>query len=64
MSIDLLQKMRKINRLLQRIGSERVMFMDICKVISDVVSSNSVIISNRNKILGIKNKFISGLIIG
>ncbi|ONI40942.1 transcriptional repressor CodY [Candidatus Epulonipiscium fishelsonii] len=62
MSIDLLQKMRKINRLLQRIGSERVMFKDICKVISDVVASNTVIISNKSKVLGIENKFISGLI--
>lgn len=55
MSIDLLQKMRKVNRLLQRIGSDRVVFTDVCKVLSDVVASNIVVISNNAKVLGVFN---------
>lgn len=55
MSIDLLQKTRKFNRLLQRIGSDRVVFTDVCKVLSDVVSSNIVVIGNNAKVLGVFN---------
>ncbi len=55
MSIDLLQKMRKFNRLLQRIGSDRVIFTDVCKVLSDVAASNIVVISNNAKVLGVFN---------
>ncbi|HHX59574.1 MAG TPA: GTP-sensing pleiotropic transcriptional regulator CodY [Epulopiscium sp.] len=55
MSIDLLQKMRKFNRLLQRVGSDRVVFTDICKVLSDVTASNIVVIGNNAKVLGIFN---------
>lgn len=56
MSIDLMQKMRKFNRLLQRIGSDRVEFEDVCKVLSDVVESNTVVVSSNAKVLGIFNK--------
>ncbi|MGL6174292.1 MAG: GTP-sensing pleiotropic transcriptional regulator CodY [Cellulosilyticaceae bacterium] len=62
MSIDLLQKMRKVNRLLQRVGSDRVVFSDICEVISDVIQSNVVVISNKSKVLGINNIFANDLI--
>ncbi len=55
MSIDLLQKMRKFNRLLQRVGSDRVVFTDICKVLSDVVASNIVVVSSNAKVLGVFN---------
>lgn len=55
MSVDLLQKMRKVNRLLQRVGSDRVVFTDICKVLSDVVASNVVVIGGKAKVLGIYN---------
>lgn len=55
MSIDLLQKMRKFNRLLQRIGSDRVIFTDVCKVLSDVAASNIVVVSNNAKVLGVFN---------
>lgn len=56
MSIDLLQKTRKINRLLQRIGSDRVVFTDVCQVLSDVTDSNIVVINNDSKVLGVFNK--------
>ncbi|MEG0012653.1 MAG: GTP-sensing pleiotropic transcriptional regulator CodY [Cellulosilyticaceae bacterium] len=62
MSIDLLQKMRKVNRLLQRVGSDRVVFSDICEVISDVIQSNVVVISSKSKVLGINNIFANDLI--
>ena len=62
MAIELLQKMRKVNRLLQRVGSDRVIFGDICEVISDVVSSNVLVISNKSKVLGIHNVFANDLV--
>ena len=62
MSMDLLQKMRKVNRLLQRVGSDRVIFSDICEVISDVIDSNVVVISSKGKVLGINNLFVNDLV--
>jgi transcriptional pleiotropic repressor len=62
MSVELLQKMRKVNRLLQRVGSDRVIFSDICEVISDVVESNVIVISNKSKVLGIHNMFANDLV--
>ncbi|WP_058485147.1 GTP-sensing pleiotropic transcriptional regulator CodY [Defluviitalea phaphyphila] len=53
MSVELLEKTRKVNRLLQHSGSDPVIFNDICKVLSEVLSSNSLIISKKGKILGI-----------
>lgn len=52
MSQELLQKMRKVNRLLQRFGSDRVIFSDICEVISDVTKSNALVIGYKSKLLG------------
>ncbi|OOB79601.1 MAG: transcriptional repressor CodY [Epulopiscium sp. Nuni2H_MBin001] len=62
MSVELLQKMRKVNRLLQRIGSDRVIFSEICEVISDVLYSNTVVLSAKGKVLGINTLFINDLI--
>ncbi|MDF2612504.1 MAG: codY [Clostridia bacterium] len=55
MSQELLQKMRKVNRLLQRFGSDRVIFSDICEVISDVAKSNAMVVSSKSKILGVNS---------
>ena len=55
MSTDLLQKTRKFNRLLQRIGSDRVVFTDVCQVLSDVVESNIVVVNGKAKVLGVFN---------
>lgn len=52
MSMELLEKTRKVNRLLQRSGSDPVIFSDICKVLSEVLYSNSLIVSKKGKILG------------
>ncbi|MDU7538045.1 MAG: GTP-sensing pleiotropic transcriptional regulator CodY, partial [Peptostreptococcaceae bacterium] len=54
--------MRKVNRLLQRVGSDRVIFSDICEVISDVVQSNVLVISNKSKVLGIHNLFANDIV--
>jgi len=53
MSIELLEKTRKLNRLLQRSGSDPVIFNDICKVLSEVLSSNTMIVSKKGKFLGV-----------
>ena len=53
MSVQLLDKTRKINRLLQRAESQRVIFNDICEVLSDILESNTLVISKKGKILGV-----------
>ncbi|NLK20751.1 MAG: GTP-sensing pleiotropic transcriptional regulator CodY [Epulopiscium sp.] len=53
MSVELLGKTRKVNQLLQRSGSEPVIFNDICKVLSDVLSSNVLAINTKGKVLGV-----------
>lgn len=53
MSVELLDKTRKINRLLHSNNSNRVVFSDICKVLSDILESNILVISKKGKILGI-----------
>lgn len=55
MSIQLLDKTRKINKLLHNNSSGRFMFSDICKVLSDVLASNVLVISKSGKILGVSN---------
>lgn len=53
MSVELLEKTRKVNRLLQHSGSDPVIFNDICKVLSEVLSSNIIIVSKKGKFLGV-----------
>jgi transcriptional pleiotropic repressor len=60
--MELLQKMRKVNRLLQRVGSNRIVFSEICEVMSDVIQANVAVISQKSKVLGIHNLFINDLI--
>lgn len=52
MSVQLLDKTRKINRLLQNNNSTKVVFNDICDVLSDVLQSNVIVTSKRGKVLG------------
>jgi len=49
---SLLSKTRKLNKILQKSGTEPVVFDDICKLLSDVLSCNVYIISRKGKILG------------
>ncbi|MCR5691598.1 MAG: GTP-sensing pleiotropic transcriptional regulator CodY [Eubacterium sp.] len=52
MSIELLDKTRKINRLLNDRLSSKVAFSDICSVLGQLLNSAAYIISNKGKILG------------
>ncbi|OFI07715.1 GTP-sensing transcriptional pleiotropic repressor CodY [Clostridium acetireducens DSM 10703] len=49
---SLLEKTRMLNKILQKSGTEPVVFDDIAKVLSDVLVSNVYIISRKGKILG------------
>jgi transcriptional pleiotropic repressor len=55
MSVQLLDKTRKITRLLHNNSSEKVIFNDICKVLNEVMDSSVLVISRKGKVLGIKN---------
>ena len=56
MSVQLLDKTRKINKLLHNSNSQKVVFNDICKVLSDILESNILVISKKGKVLGIGRK--------
>ncbi len=56
MSVELLDKTRKINKLLHNNSSNMVVFNDICEVLSEILESNILVISRKGKILGIKNR--------
>lgn len=51
MSVQLLDKTRKINKLLQKTGTQRVIFTDICEVMSDILGSNALVLSKKGKLL-------------
>ena len=54
-SVQLLDKTRKIGKLLHNNNSSKVVFNDICKVIRDIVNSNVLVISKKGKVLGVGN---------
>ena len=56
MSVQLLDKTRKINKLLHNNNSHKVVFNDICEVLSDIMESDVLVISKKGKVLGIKNR--------
>ena len=56
MSLELLDKTRKINKLLHNNNSHKVVFNDICEVLSNILLSNVLVISRKGKVLGIKNR--------
>lgn len=53
MSVQLLDKTRKINKLLHNNNSSKVVFNDICRVLSEILLSNVLVISKKGKVLGI-----------
>lgn len=53
MSVQLLDKTRKINKLLHNNNSQKVVFNDICKVLSEILLSNILVISKKGKVLGV-----------
>ncbi|MEE1313560.1 MAG: GTP-sensing pleiotropic transcriptional regulator CodY [Lachnospiraceae bacterium] len=56
MSVQLLDKTRKINKLLHNNNSQKVVFNDICEVLGDILNSNVLVISKKGKVLGIYNR--------
>lgn len=55
MSVQLLDKTRKINKLLHNNNSHKVVFNDICEVLSEILNSNILVISRKGKVLGISS---------
>ena len=53
MSVQLLDKTRKINKLLHNNNSSKVVFNDICEVLTEILESNVMVVSKKGKILGI-----------
>ena len=53
MSVQLLDKTRKINKLLHNNNSTKVVFNDICKVLVETLDSNILVISRKGKVLGV-----------
>lgn len=56
MSVQLLDKTRKINQLLHNNSSHKVIFNDICKVLGEILESDILVISKKGKVLGIMNR--------
>lgn len=53
MSVQLLDKTRKINKLLHNNNSSKVVFNDICAVLTEILDSNVLVVSKKGKILGV-----------
>ena len=51
-NVKLLDNTRKIERLLHNNDTGKVVFNDICRVMSDVLESNILVISKKGKVLG------------
>ena len=52
MGVQLLDKTRKKNKLLHNNSSSKVVFNDICQVLTDVLDSDILVISKKGKVLG------------
>ena len=55
-SVQLLDKTRKIGKLLHNNNSSKVVFDDICRVLGEIIHSNTLVISKKGKILGVGRK--------
>ncbi len=53
MSVQLLDKTRKINQLLHNNNTSKVVFNDICEVLTGILNSNILVISRKGKVLGV-----------
>lgn len=53
MSVQLLDKTRKIGKLLHNNNSSKLVFNDICSVLTDVLDSSILVISKKGKVLGV-----------
>lgn len=55
-SVQLLDKTRKIGKLLHNNNTSKVVFNDICDVMKDILLSNVLVISKKGKILGVGSR--------
>jgi len=55
MSVQLLDKTRKIGKLLHNNNSSKVVFNDICSVLTEILDSCILVISKKGKVLGISH---------
>lgn len=62
MSLELLDKTRKINSLLMGQETEKLNFTDLCKVLSDALGACVLLASRKGKVLGIREKEGTGII--
>lgn len=53
MSVQLLDKTRKINKLLHNNNSSKVVFNDICEILTEILESTVLVISRKGKVLGV-----------
>ncbi len=53
MSVQLLDKTRKINKLLHNNNSSKVVFNDICLILTEILESNVLVVSKKGKVLGV-----------
>ncbi len=52
MSVQLLDKTRKINKLLHNNDASKVVFSDICEVLTSILDSSVLVVSKKGKVLG------------
>ncbi len=55
-SVQLLDKTRKIGKLLHNNSSSKVVFNDICAVMTDILESNVLVLSRKGKLLGVASR--------
>ena len=55
MNVQLLDKTRKIGNLLHNNSTSKVVFNDICNVLTGILDSNILVISKKGKVLGVGN---------
>ena len=53
MSVQLLDRTRKINKLLHNTSTTKVVFNDICRVLVETLRANVLVISKKGKVLGV-----------
>ncbi len=56
MSLELLDKTRRINSLLNEQESEKIDFTEFCRVLSHTLEVNVILASRKGKILGLKER--------
>ena len=56
MSLELLDKTRRINKLLGEQESDKIDFNDFCRVLSQALKVNVILISRKGKVLGLKER--------